>query len=129
MEYRDYYKVLGVDKSATEKDIRSAFRRLAQVYHPDKNPGDKKAEDKFKEINEAYEVLGDAQKRAKYDQLGASYAAWQRTGQGAAGGFDFSQWAGMGGGTRPGTGGQDLNDLFGTGGGSFSDFFTTLFGG
>jgi len=128
MEYRDYYKVLGVDKKATEKDIKSAFRRLAQVHHPDKNPGDAKAEDKFKEINEAYEVLGDPAKRAKYDQLGASYAQWQRSGQGNAG-FDFSQWAGMGGGSagsRPGAA-QDLNDLFGQGG--FSEFFTSLFAG
>ncbi len=127
MEYRDYYKVLGVDKTATEKDIKSAFRRLAQVHHPDKNPGDDKAEDKFKEINEAYEVLGDPAKRAKYDQLGASYAQWQRAGQGAAGGFDFSQWAGMGGGqpgARPGAT-PDLNEMFGAGG--FSEFFTSLF--
>jgi curved DNA-binding protein len=126
MEYHDYYKVLGVDKKASEKDIKAAFRRLAQVYHPDKNPGDSKAEDKFKEINEAYEVLGDPQKRAKYDQLGASYAQWERSGAGA-GGFDFSQWAGMGGGgTRAGTA-QDLNEMFGEGG--FSDFFTSLFSG
>ena len=129
MEYRDYYKVLGVDKKATEKDIKSAFRRLAQLYHPDKNPGDARAEDKFKEINEAYEVLGDAQKRARYDQLGASYAQWQRAGGGAAP-FDFSQWAGMGGAQRnPGGGGPapDLGEMFGEGG--FSDFFTSLFGG
>ena len=128
MDYRDYYKVLGVDKKATEKDIKSAFRRLAQVHHPDKNPGDQKSEDKFKEINEAYEVLGDPQKRAKYDQLGASYAQWQRSGAGAAG-FDFSQWAGMGGGgagARPGTA-PDLGEMFGEGG--FSEFFTSLFAG
>jgi curved DNA-binding protein len=73
MDYRDYYQVLGVTKSATDKEIKSAFRRLAQQYHPDKNPGNKRSEDKFKEINEAYEVLGDPQKRAKYDRLGASY--------------------------------------------------------
>jgi len=129
MEYRDYYKVLGVDKTATEKDIKSAFRRLAQVHHPDKNPGDSKAEDKFKEINEAYEVLGDPAKRAKYDQLGASYSQWQRSGQGASG-FDFSQWAGMGGGSagsRPGAA-PDLNEMFGSSGG-FSEFFTSLFAG
>ncbi len=130
MEYRDYYKVLGVDKKATEKDIKSAFRRLAQVHHPDKNPGDSKSEDKFKEINEAYEVLGDPQKRAKYDQLGASYAQWQRSGAGAAG-FDFSQWAGMGGGSpgaRPSAGASpDLSEMFGEGG--FSEFFTSLFAG
>ncbi|MCC6191842.1 MAG: DnaJ domain-containing protein [Anaerolineales bacterium] len=122
MNYRDYYQVLGVKKGASEKEIKSAFRRLAQQYHPDKNPGDKRSEDKFKEINEAYEVLGDPQKRAKYDRLGASYAQWERAGQ-PGGGFDFSQWA-SGGGARNS---QDLNDLFGEGG--FSDFFYNLFGG
>jgi curved DNA-binding protein len=122
MEYRDYYKVLGLDKSATEKDIKSAFRRLAQRYHPDKNPGDRSAEERFKEINEAYEVLGDPQKRAKYDRLGASYAQWQRAGQ-PGGGFDFGQWAGTGG----SGGARDINDLFGEGG--FSEFFNCLFGG
>src|SRR5579859_7191141 len=125
MDYRDYYKVLGVERGATEKEIKSAFRRLAQLYHPDKNPGDNRAEEKFKEINEAYEVLGDPQKRAKYDRLGASYAQWERSGHPGAG-FDFSQWAGGGGarGSAP-----DLNDLFGGDAGGFSDFFSTLFGG
>src|SRR5262245_11075192 len=80
MDYRDYYKVLGVERGATEKEIRSAFRKLAQQYHPDKNPGDKRSEDKFKEINEAYEVLGDPAKRAKYDRLGSRYAEWERAG-------------------------------------------------
>ncbi len=125
MDYRDYYKVLGVERAASEKDIKSAYRRLAQQYHPDKNPGDKRAEEKFKEINEAYEVLGDAQKRAKYDRLGASYAQWERAGHPGAG-FDFSQWASGGAGSR---GGPDLNDLFGGEAGGFSDFFTSLFGG
>jgi curved DNA-binding protein len=125
MEYKDYYRTLGVSKSATEKEIKSAYRKLAQKYHPDRNPGDKRAEDKFKEINEAYEVLGDSQKRAKYDRLGASYAQWERAGR-PGGGFDFSQWTGgMSGGTRVEY--RDLNDLFG--GGSFSDFFNSLFGG
>jgi curved DNA-binding protein len=126
MNYRDYYKVLGVERKATEKDIKSAYRRLAQQFHPDKNPGDDRAEDKFKEINEAYEVLGDPQKRAKYDRLGASYAQWERTGHAGAG-FDFSQWASGAGSRGPGSA-QDLNDLFAEGGG-FSDFFTSLFGG
>jgi curved DNA-binding protein len=122
MEYRDYYKVLGVGKGATEKEIRGAYRKLAQQFHPDKNPGDKRAEDKFKEINEAYEVLGDAEKRARFDQLGSSYARWEQAGRPGAG-FDFSQWAGMGGG---GGRAPDLNEVFGQGG--FSEFFTTLFG-
>jgi curved DNA-binding protein len=124
MDYKDYYKILGVTKSATEKEIKSAYRKLAQQYHPDKNQGDKKAEDKFKEINEAYEVLGDVKKRAKYDQLGASYHQWERAGR-PGGGFDWSQWA-TGGGTRVDY--RDFNDLFGASG-SFSDFFETLFGG
>jgi curved DNA-binding protein len=123
MDYRDYYQVLGVGKSATDKEIKSAFRRLAQQHHPDKNPGDKRSEDRFKEINEAYEVLGDPQKRAKYDRLGASYAQWERAGQPGAG-FDFSQWAG---GASGGRGAPDLNEVFGEGG--FSEFFNSLFGG
>ena len=129
MDYRDYYKVLGVERGASEKDIKSAYRKLAQQYHPDKNLGDKRSEEKFKEINEAYEVLGDAQKRAKYDRLGSRYAEWERAGHPGAG-FDFSQWAG-GGGARTGSRSnpQDLNDLFGGEAGGFSDFFTSLFGG
>jgi len=125
MEYRDYYQILGVARGATEKEIRSAFRRKAQEYHPDRNPNDKSAEDKFKELNEAYEVLRDADKRATYDRLGKSYSQWQKSGS-PGGGFDFSQWAagmrGSGGRTA-----EDLSDLFGSGG--FSDFFNILFGG
>ncbi len=125
MDYKDYYKILGVSKSATEKEIKSAYRKLAQKYHPDRNPGNQKAEDKFKEINEAHEVLGDPQKRAKYDQLGSSYTQWERAGR-PGGGFDFGQWmSGRSGGTRVEY--RDLNDLFG--GGGFSDFFNSLFGG
>jgi curved DNA-binding protein len=130
MDYRDYYQVLGVSKSADEKEIRSAFRKLAQQYHPDKNLGDKRAEEKFKEINEAYEVLGDAEKRARYDQLGSSYQQWERAGRPGMG-FDFGQWAGTGG-RSAGQGGAapDLNDLFSQGSpAGFSEFFTTIFGG
>ena len=124
MEYKDYYKVLGVERNAEEKAIKRAYRKLAVRFHPDKNPGDKGAEERFKEINEAYEVLGDAAKRAKYDQLGASYDAWQRMG-GRPGGFDWTQWTGeMPGGMRVEVG--DLDDLFG---GGFSDFFQAIFGG
>lgn len=123
MEYKDYYKVLGVAKDASEADIKRAYRKLARKYHPDVNPGDKKAEERFKEINEAYEVLSDAERRRKYDQLGSSYAQWQQRG-GAPGGFDWSQWTTPGG-VHVEYG--DLSDLFGQGG--FSDFFNAIFGG
>lgn len=73
MEFKDYYKILGVDKNASEQEIKAAYRKLARKYHPDLNPGDKKAEEKFKEVNEAYEVLGDAAKRKKYDELGSNW--------------------------------------------------------
>jgi len=132
MDYKDYYKVLGVEKKATETEIKKAYRKLAQQFHPDRNPNDKSAQEKFKEINEAYEVLGDAEKRRKYDQLGANYQQWQRSGGG--GGFDWSRYTGQG--APRGTGGArveygDLSDLFGQGGagGDFSDFFQTIFGG
>ncbi len=122
MEYKDYYKILGVERGADGKTIKRAYRRLAVQFHPDKNPGNKSAEERFKEINEAYDVLGDATKRAKYDRLGASYEAWQRGG--APGGFDWSQWTGGApGGVRVEMG--DLEGLFGEG---FSDFFQTIFG-
>ncbi len=121
MDYKDYYKVLGVDRKADEKEIKSAYRQLALKYHPDKNPD---SEEHFKEINEAYEVLGDSEKRAKYDRLGSSYRTWERAGQ-APGGFDWSQWSGGGpGGVRVEVG--DIGDLFG--GGGFSDFFNAIFG-
>ncbi len=124
MEYKDYYKTLGVDKSADEKEIKKAYRRLARQFHPDMNPGDKAAEARFKEINEANEVLSDAEKRRKYDELGQNYQRWQQTG-GQSGGFDWNQWTGgRPGGTRVDYG--DINDLFG--GSGFSDFFEAIFG-
>ena len=125
MEYKDYYKILGVDKNADEKEIKKVYRRLARQYHPDVNPGDKAAEARFKEINEANEVLSDTEKRRKYDALGQDYQRWQQTGN--ASGFDFSQWmaGGAPGGTRVEYG--DINDLFGRNAG-FSDFFDAVFG-
>lgn len=136
MEYKDYYKVLGVERSATEKEIKQAFRTLARKYHPDVNKGDKQAEERFKEINEAYEVLSDPEKRSRYDQLGADWSRWQQSG-GRPEDFNWAQW--FGGGApeqgvyvRYGTP-EDLRDLFGGGGmgagdSIFSDFFQQLFG-
>ncbi|MFZ5818545.1 MAG: DnaJ domain-containing protein, partial [Chloroflexota bacterium] len=126
MDYKDYYQTLGVGRNANADEIRKAYRKLAMQYHPDRNPGDKQAEERFKEINEAYQVLNDPQKRAHYDRLGSAYSTWQQ--RGAPGGFDWGQWAGGGGpgGVRVEYGG-DLNDLFGEG--LFSEFFRTIFGG
>jgi curved DNA-binding protein len=125
MEYKDYYKILGVPKNASNEDVKSAYRKLAMKYHPDKNPGDKSAENKFKEINEAYEVLRDSQKRSRYDQLGDSYHRYQQTG-GAPGGFNWDEWFTQAPGGR--TVRMDAEDLFG-GLGGFSDFFSAIFGG
>jgi curved DNA-binding protein len=133
MEYKDYYQSLGLSRDANEKEIKRTFRRLAREHHPDVNPGDAGAEERFKEINEAYEVLSDPEKRDKYDRLGADWQRWQQAG-GRPGGFDWGRWTTA----APGGGGQrvhvqyggpeDLGDLFG-GGGSFSDFFSQIFGG
>ena len=127
MEYRDYYKILGVPRNASEKEIRRAFRRLARQYHPDRNPGDKAAEEHFKRINEAHDVLADADKRRKYDMLGANWQQWQRTGHDPSD-FDFSQWFGGGHPRRSRVEYGNLDDLFG-GTGGFSDFFQSIFGG
>jgi len=127
MEYKDYYKILGVDRKASEEEIKKAFRKLAMKYHPDRNPGDKKAEETFKDINEAYEVLSDPEKRRRYDQLGESYTRWQQAG-GAPGGFNWNEWfSGAPGGVRVEY--TNLDDLFGGGAGGFSDFFQAIFGG
>ncbi|MCI0531846.1 MAG: DnaJ domain-containing protein, partial [candidate division Zixibacteria bacterium] len=85
---RDYYEILGVDRSATEDDVKKAYRKLAVQYHPDKNPGNKSAEEKFKEISEAYEVLRDPQKKSKYDQFGHA-GVDGGAGAGGFGGYDF----------------------------------------
>ena len=125
MDYKDYYKILGVERKASADDIKKTYRKLAMKHHPDRNPGDKAAEEKFKEINEAYQVLSDKDKRARYDQLGASYNQWQKTG--GTGNFNWDDWfsaAPGGGGVRVEVG--DLGDMFGS---AYSDFFNAIFGG
>jgi curved DNA-binding protein len=124
MEYKDYYRILGVDRNASQEEIKRAYRRLARQFHPDVNPDDKGAEERFKEINEAYEVLSDPQKRRQYDQLGSSWSQWQRA-RGTPGGFeDFArQWFGQ---TGPQVQYVDLDELLGQG--SLSDLLNALFG-
>ncbi len=124
VEYKDYYKILGVSKNADEKEIKQAFRRLARKYHPDLNPNDKSAQEKFKEINEAYEVLSDPAKRRRYDELGANWQAYEQYQRaGAQGPF---QW-GTGGVHYRTVSPEEFESLFGDLGG-FSDFFRTFFG-
>lgn len=129
MEYKDYYKILGVGKNASADEIKKAYRKLAAKYHPDKNPGDKAAEEKFKDINEAKEVLTDPEKRKMYDRFGSAYKQYRTTGQ--PGDFDWSQFGGgrergspHGGGQPFGGGSFNFEDLFGGSG----DFFEMLFG-
>src|SRR6201988_3683607 len=122
VKFRDYYEILGVARNAKEDEIKKAYRKLARKYHPDLNPNNKQSEEKFKEVQEAYEVLSDSGKRQKYDQLGAN---WKN-------GAEFTpppNW-GPGGGFQ---GSINIEDLFGQAGqqrrSPFSDFFETLFGG
>ena len=128
MAQKDFYKVLGVSKSSSDKEIKSAYRKLARKYHPDVNPGDEKAEKKFQDINEAYEVLSDKDKRKQYDQFGSNWQAYQghagraRSGAGAPGGgqpfdfdFDFSNFDFGGGGGGGGGGGNIFEQMFGGG--------------
>jgi curved DNA-binding protein len=133
MEYKDYYDILGVSRDATQEEIKKKYRKMAAKFHPDKNPGNKRAEAKFKEVGEAYEVLKDPEKRKLYDKVGSDWKRYQQAGANPDD-FNWSQYGGASGG-----GGQRVNinfdDIFGDsrqGGGSgspFSSFFETLFGG
>ncbi|MBU4313963.1 MAG: DnaJ domain-containing protein [Actinobacteria bacterium] len=118
VEYKDYYKILGVNKSASQDEIKRAFRKLARQYHPDANPNDPKTEEKFKEIGEAYEVLKDSQKRSRYDQLGANWKQYAHAGTGWPGGGRKTYTHDFGG------RGFNFEDL----GSDFSDFFEAFFG-
>lgn len=122
MNFKDYYKILGVDKTASAADVKKAYRKLAVKYHPDKNPNNNAAEEKFKEANEANEVLGDPEKRKKYDELGENWKHYDQ--QTEKQDFDWSKYQNTGGG-----GGQQFysGDTFG-GEGNFSDFFESIFG-
>jgi curved DNA-binding protein len=128
MDFKDYYEILGVSPNAEKKVIKQTYRQLAKKYHPDVNPGNKEAEEKFKTINEAYQVLSDVEQRKKYDALRAQYQQWQQTG-GRQQDFDWQNWS-----AQPGQGvhvqyasPEDLEDLFGSSS-PYSDFFTNIFG-
>src|SRR6187399_1895374 len=121
MQYKDYYKILGVDKKASQDDIKKAYRKLAVKYHPDKTKGDKASEEKFKEANEANEVLGNPEKRKKYDELGQNWNQYQHAG-GQEGSSDWSAFQQRGKGAGSG-------NNYGFGGSGFSGFFEQFFGG
>jgi curved DNA-binding protein len=127
MDFKDYYGILGVPSNAEKKVIKQTYRQLARKYHPDVNPGNKEAEEKFKTINEAYQVLSDAEQRKKYDELRAQYQQWQQSGSRQQD-FDWQNWS-----AQPGKGArvqyanpEDLEDLFGSAS-PYSEFFTNIF--
>lgn len=130
MDFKDYYEILGVPPNAEKKVIQQTFRQLARKHHPDVNPGNKEAEEKFKTINEAYQVLSDVKQRKKYDELRAQYQQWQKTDGQQQQDFDWQNWS-----SQPDQGartqyanGEDLEDLFGSAS-PYSDFFSNIFGG
>ena len=129
MDFKDYYETLGVAPTADKKTIQQTFRQLARKHHPDVNPGNKDAEEKFKTINEAYQVLSDVKQRKKYDELRAQYQQWQKTGGQQQQDFDWQNWS-----AQPNKGAhtqyanaEDLEDLFGNTS-PYSDFFSSMFG-
>ena len=119
MDYKDYYSILGVSKTATKDEIKKAYRNLAKKYHPDKTQGNKALEDKFKEVSEAYEVLGNDENRKKYDELGSN---WKNGGKAEGGGFDYNKY-------YSNQGGQGQYHTFEGDPEMFSDFFNNIFGG
>ncbi len=133
MEFKDYYQTLGVKKNASEDEIKKAFRKLARKHHPDVNPNDPQAEERFKDINEAYQVLSDPDKREKYDRFGSQWKQYQNSG-GQPEDFNWDQWAAQRGAGQQGgyrtrqVSQEEFEQMFG-GRGGFSDFFETLFGG
>ncbi len=139
MDFKDYYSTLGVAKTATDKEIKQAYRKLARKHHPDVNPNDKGAESRFKDLTEAYEVLGDPVKRKKYDELGANWRAYEQAGGPQGPGSPFGSPGPQGGAWNVNFGGggpggsrvmteEEMRDMFGNAD-PFSDFFHAFFGG